>query len=71
MTMEMSMGLAKHYGITVSSEDAPKIIHAIQTAYATGRADGREDCAKIFDGLTGTEWFAENVAEEIRSRGQQ
>ena len=47
MTMEMSMGLAKHYGITISSEDAPKVIAAIQTAYATGKADELEACAQF------------------------
>lgn len=29
----------------------------------------REACAKHFERLSGTEWFAENVAEEIRARG--
>lgn len=28
----------------------------------------REECAKHFDALKGTKWFAENVAEEIRTR---
>ena len=47
MSIETARSIAKHFGITVSTEDAPKIIKAIQNAYAAGRADEREACASI------------------------
>jgi hypothetical protein len=31
--------IAENFGITVSADDAPKLIAAIQNAYATGRRD--------------------------------
>ena len=35
------------------------------------RADMKEQCAKHFERLSGTEWFAENVADEIRALKDQ
>ena len=47
MSIQIATSIAKHFGITVSAEDAPKIIAAIQNAYATGKADEREACAQV------------------------
>ena len=43
------------------------IVSAIGRFATLARADMKEQCAKHFERLSGTEWFAENVADEIRS----
>jgi len=35
---------------------------------AAAKAEEREACAKVFERASGTQWFAENVAAEIRAR---
>jgi hypothetical protein len=45
-------------------------VDEIEAFAALVAAAEREACAKIFDGFTGTEWFAENVAEELRAIGK-
>ena len=44
-------------------------LHEIEKLVESAIAAEREACAKHFERLSGTEWFAENVAEEIRARG--
>ena len=41
----------------------------IVQAEERGAKEERESLARHFERLSGTEWFAENVAEEIRARG--
>lgn len=59
MSVQIAASIAKHFGITVSVEDAPKIILAIQNAYATGKSDEREECASICE----NDWT--NIAERL------
>ena len=44
-------------------------LHEVEKLVDSAAAAEREACAKHFERLSGTEWFAENVAEEIRARG--
>lgn len=53
----------------------PMLIEGIESlareAYEAGAAAEREACAKHFERLSGTEWLAENVADEIRARSEK
>ena len=80
--LQHAASFAKHFGITVSTEDITKIAAAIQNAYATGKIDEREQCAQICE-LHADGWqknpgqnlqagyiASSNCAYAIRERGQ-
>lgn len=63
--VRMDLIAARVIDATVPPMMVPEaVVAALQKAVA----DEREECAKHFERLSGTEWFAENVAEEIRAR---
>jgi hypothetical protein len=72
---QTARAISHHFGITISNDDAIKLDRALRAsvhhAMEQARREEREACAKHFDSLKGSEWFAENVAEEIRARGKQ
>lgn len=50
-------------------DDSPdSILSRIEKLVSDAEATEREACAKHFERLSGSEWFAENVADEIRAR---
>lgn len=73
--------IAQELGITLSAEDAPLIVAALNRAYGTGRMDGaaaeREACAQVCDELakmaatpeSAACWMRMDCATAIRARG--
>lgn len=69
MAREAGVYVRGYYDETGSTpEELERFFHA---AYAAGAAAEREACAKHFERLSGTEWLAENVADEIRARSEK
>lgn len=72
MNTEIARMLAAQFGLTVSSDDAPKVIQMIQNAYDVGCRDEREACAILVDSEASNvaeRLFAEELAAAIRARG--